>query len=256
MIRREDESNCCGVVTSIDDPFGQSTQFNYSAGRLTEVRDSAGRSTSFSYDGDGNLSQIQLPDPDAGITLGYDGEHKLTSWTNPEGDVTSFEYDCCQRISKVTTPEEESTQFHYPDDSSRVMIDALENTTNFSLDASGNITQVDQPQSISTTFGFDDHQRITAFTDGLGNTTRFEYDTMTDNSRRLASIQQPTGTFAFGYDPGQGRLTSVTDQNTNTTALEWDGAGNRTLVTDAASQPWTYGYNERRAARFPARSAG
>ena len=88
------------ALSQIVDPFGRQSSFVYANHMLSTVTDFAGRTTSYFYDGNGNLSSVELPavqdeygtpSSHPTVILGYDGA-LLTSYTNERGETQSFDY--------------------------------------------------------------------------------------------------------------------------------------------------------------------
>ena len=83
-------------LTSITDPFGRATNFNYANGKVNSIAHFSGRTTTFSYAGN-NLDHYTLTDPDGAGTLlapvivfGY-GSSNITSRINEIGRASCRE---------------------------------------------------------------------------------------------------------------------------------------------------------------------
>jgi RHS repeat-associated protein len=261
----------CGPITQISNPFGKNTTFSYdSSGNIASITDSGNRTTSFTVDSNGDLTQIQHPD--GTITkLKYDN-HQLTQWTNPQGDTTMFEYDCCIRVSSITCPASsaEITTLAYPNDSTRIITDALDSVTTLTLDTNGNVTKVQDPESRTFQYAWNSNQRLTSTTDPANGVTTLTYQSMADHSSRLTGIQRPIGAWSLGYNNmvGMIQVTSITDPNNNIATLTWDSVnayqrdslddndsihtvtydydpatGQLNMLADANGHIWTWAYD-------------
>ncbi len=182
-----------------------------------------GAGDSFSIDGWGNLVAVTSPD-ECVTTLVYDNQHLLQQWQNPQGDITLYGYDCCRRLTSVLTPQNELTQFQYPNSQTRLIIDPRSNCTTLTLDTYGNVGSVMTPEGILTTYVWDNKQQLLSITDGRNYTTNFTYTGLIGNNvQRLATIQKPEGgVLSFEYD-STARPTQIVDENGNCTTLPWDG---------------------------------
>ena len=161
-------------MTSIADPSGQRTQFQYGeqAGWQNMVRaisyaDSF--TTTLSYDAAGDVTAIN----DAlgrTTTLLYDNAGRLAHMTDPQGMVTTLVYDAADRLIQTTQTA-----------------DGDERITVYQYDAVGNLTSVTDPLSRTTTFRYDAAGRRLTQTLADGQTLSFSYDT----HRNLTALTPP-----------------------------------------------------------------
>jgi RHS repeat-associated protein len=249
-------------IAGIDDPYGGRTTFTYdSRGRLQEIEDPGGRSTAFEVDTSGLLTKVTLPGSTI-VTLVYDDCGAIKSWVNPTNQTTTFVYNSCGRIKSIQVPGGGISEYKYPDDTTRVLVDPLGKTVTMTLDTNGHIHVVNEPEAITTTYTWDAHHRLLSATDGRNNKTTFTYESGANLARRLRSVQRPQGTMSFDYDSTTDRLTKITDEQSNVTTLTWTGGvrtgyqdprntyafgytanGELESVTDAANErsaAWTY----------------
>jgi RHS repeat-associated protein len=126
------------------------------------------------------------------------------------------------------------------------VIDELGNTTEYTYDSLGSLTQTTYPDpdgmapagplsSPTESFAYNALNQMTEFTDALGQTTSYAYDSRS----RLSSVTAPdpdgsgpltAPVTTYGYD-AVSRLTSVTDALGNVTSYAYDAASRRTSVT-------------------------
>jgi YD repeat-containing protein len=99
-----------GKLTTITDPFESEFTFDYDGDQVVQITDPAGRSTALGYDGS-LLVTITDPDPDGEgslsspmISLAYDLAGKLTDWTDPNSNTTTFSYNIAGRVETITRP--------------------------------------------------------------------------------------------------------------------------------------------------------
>ena len=101
------------LLSSVTDPFSSVTNFTYTGDQLTSVSDFAIRSGTLTYDASGRLTKVTQPDADGAGTLEapvwdftYDAtSDQLTKVTNPLDDDTTFTYGSHDRLIKVTHPD-------------------------------------------------------------------------------------------------------------------------------------------------------
>ena len=216
--------NASGNPTSIIDPVGRQTIFNYAANQidLTAVSqktasgnaaigqftynsqhlpltytDAAGQTTSYAYNAAGQL--IQMTDPlGEATTYDYDSLGYLVSIVNANGAVqASFTYDAFGRVATYTDSEGWTVAYAY--------------------DAMDRLTSETYPDGTSRTYTWDKLDLV-AVTDRQGRTTSYAYDAV----RNLVAVTDPLGnTTRLGYYEYQ-KLKSLTDPNGNTTSWSID----------------------------------
>jgi RHS repeat-associated protein len=242
-------------VTKLSDPFLAETTFTYTSSLtnsvMASVTDAVGRVTSFTVD-DGTaqvggrtlprrlLRKITLPSLPA-CELDYGDTGLLLGWKNPVGSTTRFAYDRCRRVVRVTLPGGGVTKINYVDDTVRTITDPSGYVTTVTLDGNYQVNIVQQQEGVTNTYTWDANHRLTGFTDGRSNTTSFSYTTISDGSRRLASIRRPTGTFTYDHDTATGLLRSVTNELGGIATLTWT-SGQRTALQDV-SNTYTFSNN-------------
>ncbi|MBO9706652.1 MAG: hypothetical protein J7521_00435 [Caulobacter sp.] len=186
--------------------------------------------------------------------------HGLTSYTDPNGLVTTYQYDSSQRLQSMRKPSAPSTNvfFNTYDIQNRVTSqkDALNRTTTYVY--GGGMTEVTDRNGKKTTYENSSLGRPLAITDPLGHRTEFQYspvdphivtfqknpegDTITRTVDSRANVistvlkAKPgtalpdittTATFVDCTDVNYkicNKPVSRTDANLNTTTFEWDAA--------------------------------
>lgn len=217
-----------GNVTSVTDPSGTVSTFTYNAmnqmleeqrngvtvrantydpdGNLLTATNAAGAQTVYTYSSEGQL--LSEKDPGGAITrFSYDLSGNLKSVTDPAGRLTTYTYDAAQRLTKVSynSAATHAVTFSYNQNGDRIGM----------TDATGN-----------TTFEYDPVDRLTAETNGAGQSIGFGYNGVGE----VTSIAYPNGkSIARTYTPA-GRISSVTDWLGNTSKFAYDAAGNETAT--------------------------
>jgi YD repeat-containing protein len=254
-----------------NDPSG-----NYRTGDLASVANALGQVTQFSqYDGNGHL--LLSVDPNGLQTIRtYDSRSRLTSQkvgTAVAGyEVTQYEYDEANNLTKVTLPDSSFVVYGY-DDAHRMtqMQDGLGNTLVYTLDAMGNRTAetandvhgalarkhtrvVDALNRIAQDIGgtnpatqvtantYDANNNLLTTTDPLTHQTTQIYDAR----NRLVQVQDPLNGSAaptvYGYN-GLDQLVSVTDPKSHTTTYALNGYGEVLTLMSPDTGVTTYTYD-------------
>lgn len=260
-----------GNLAARTDAKGQVTSLAYDdADRLTQQVFADGFRITRTYDANGNLLTIVDEKPvtgpvDSSYTYAYDvfdrvtaftdvqlgtsmlyahdAEGRSTSFTGPEGDVTSYAYDLAGRLASLAT---------------------FGGTTTYTHDAAGRRTFEQRPNGVSSTFTYDANGLLAALSINgpppapaprrlgalsVGPVIKSYAYTRDRNGRPVSVAREDGGSVAFTCD-GLGRLveeqhssgnphrTYVYDANGNRTALNRLDAGtSATVEYDAADRP-------------------
>jgi RHS repeat-associated protein len=216
-------------------------------GRITKILtpqiDSSGATNEYdyTYDGDGNLSHVQLP-PNSGpeaLNYTYDGaDHRLLTAVDANGH-----------------PARTSTY----DDSGRLVTDtdALGNITKYAYDVPGHTTTTTYPDTGVLSQTFDNRGLLLSQTDQLGRTSSHVYDanrnevkwinalgeattyTYDANGNQTSSVNAIGDTTTTSYN-GFSEPLSTTNPIGNSTTISYDAAGLPTSVSDSVGPLRTY----------------
>jgi RHS repeat-associated protein len=174
----------------------------------TFVAESGGLSTLSSVTGG-----YQLVTQDQ-VTYRFDGNGKLTSMTDRNGNAVSLAYDGSGRLATIT--------------------DSAGRTITFTSNADGTLARIDVPDGRSVVYGYT-AGRLTSVTDPASHVTTYHYDA----NGRLDQITDPNGhtqsQTTYGSD---GRVTQQTDALGHTTTFSWDSATQTETATDARGNTW------------------
>jgi RHS repeat-associated protein len=308
-----------GVLTSIVAPSGQTV--TVAGGPPDHVTASNGKQINFTYEYASGypyrIKTITLPD-NRTVSYGYDSTDNLTSVTDLRGGVTHYTYDSNHLLLTITDPRGNVVVTNTYGDYGRLasQADALGNTTYYTwtpggcddsdvctddtslaTDPRGNtwtdtynsdglLTSQTDPigaqEDYSATYTYDPStQQPLSYTDPLGNTVQYSYDsqqnltqttlpgsittsgTYDTNHHLLSSTSGRGYTTSYTYDtngnptlvtqPGgatvgmtyntAGQLTGVTDQAATTTSYGYDSGGKLTSLTNPLGDETTYGYD-------------
>jgi YD repeat-containing protein len=259
-------------LTLAQSPNGAQTQYFYAGDHLDHVIDPAGNQWQFSYcPSCGALSGVLGP---LGWSLGvsYDMEHQVQSFTDANGNATTYNYGQAGELDSVAMPDGtgSSAQYTVAGQVSQVT-NGRGDLINYSYDALERLTEIDFPTSgnPSIYYAYNDDDTLKSFTDGVGTTAftytpegrvasvvydysasglspaqEIDYTYNLDGSRESMAWKNGTQTltWTYNYDPG-GRLTSLTNPFNETTSWTYDGEDKVTSQTDQNNTSVAYGYD-------------
>lgn len=231
--------------TTVTDPQGhkQTTRFNgigYDLGRT----DGQGQSSATTRDATTNLAQATTDSLGRKTTYEYDASGNVTKITDPNNQVTRFEYEpTFNRVTKITDALNQVTEFTYDPANGNLLTtkDPLNHVTTIAYNSFGQPTSVQGPipSEPPTTFAYDADGNLITTTDPLGNTTQRAYDAVS----RLTTLTDPRGlTTQFDYD-ALNRVQIIADAAQGLTRFFYDANGNLTQVMDAKGQATNYTYD-------------
>ncbi|MGB8196627.1 MAG: DUF6531 domain-containing protein, partial [Acidimicrobiales bacterium] len=189
-----------GTITSVTDPMGRRTTYDYSSGNLITVTDPLDRVTSYSYDSSNETSDLKHdlltvtdPDaqsggPDAGdvLTNTYNDSGQVTSQADPMGRVTSFDFtnmDGATLDGSVieTDPDGNETEFLFDEGL------LVRKTTGYDTDDPRATTYVIDPAVLlddsvvdayddATSYSYDADGNVLTRSNARGNTWSYSYN--------------------------------------------------------------------------------
>ena len=218
-----------GQMASISDDLGQSIVYSYDTegNRIgEEIRDAQGNPTyrlDFDYDEFNRLAAVLYPDgtvqtcayDEGGLLLAIsDGAGRTTQYEHdplgrrvrmrqPGALETAFAYDSHDNLVSVTDAEGHETTYAY-DDLGRIFRQVSPDTgiTIYASDAAGNITAKTDANGVTTGYGYDAAGRLiqVAFADSSQDIA-YQYDADANGKGRLTGMTDPSGTYAYRFDP-------------------------------------------------------
>ncbi len=204
----------------------------------------SGQGIVFTRDSSGRITQITDPLGHA-LNYGYSTANDLATFTDADGNQTTFTYDTNHNLLKANGPAGQPLQVQQYDSAGRLI--AI-------TDANGNIAQITnnvpgQQQTVIDPTG----RLTTVYTlDDIGDVVRqdqvFDGKTLTttatyDAAGRPLSRTDPLGhTWAATYD-GNGNLLSVNDPLNHAVGVTYDAFGSPLTFTDPVGKVSTYAYD-------------
>jgi len=236
-----------GNLTSTKDPLGNVTNYGYdAAGKLNSITDPLNRNTAVTTDFEGRMT-AQQPPVGAKKQYEYDGNGNLTKVTIGDS-ITTYTYDNLNRLSVETDPEGNITRYEYniigctscgsANSTPKKITDPLGHVMQNSFDKTGRVTSVTDPLNNTLNIAYDKGGRVISRTDANGNTKSYVYDLL---GRVKSQTDANGGATSFAYDK-RGNLLSLVDPNGNTTSFEYDLAGRKTKETRPEGQVTIYSY--------------
>lgn len=244
--------------------------FLYTGGPLTSTtfydeNNTQVRQVSRTYGSEGEL--LTVTGSTEPVTNTYDPLYRLKTLKDGNNNTTTYAYNNIGKLSSITMPGSEVTQFTSYDNEGNLLqrIDGNSVTTNYVYnDAENLLTDIQYPAttSLNVQFTYDSYGRKSGMTDGAGSHTysygnldellsvtttytglagkTISYTYYPDGSRE--SLSTPAGTFDYSYDAA-GRIASITNPFSETTS--WTYHNNDSLQTQilANGATTTYTYN-------------
>ena len=213
------------VARVLDDGMTQLSQYAYnSAGKVTSIIDPVGRQTTFQYAPNNiDLVSIQQKSSSGFSTIAqftYNTQHLPLTYTDAAGQVTTYSYNTAGQLTQKT--------------------DALGSTTKYQYNSLGYLTQIiNANNQTAATFTYDAFGRVATRTDSEGYIIAYAYDSFD----RLTTETFPDGT-ARQYAYNKLDLASVTDRQGRVATYAYDAARNLIDITDPLSRHTKLAYYE------------
>jgi YD repeat-containing protein len=253
--------------TGITDALGNKTTVTYDSGGNATIQalptpgGQTARTTTLAYDAMNRLTTITAPLSRVTVA-GYDSGGNLIRVTDPLGRVTTLEYDTLGRQTVVIDPLTNRTTATYDAEGQVLTVaDQLNRVTTISYTSRGWRSTVTDPLGQISTFTYtatgkagsysnpawptgygytyDDADRLTVVTDGLGHKTTTVYDEV---GNTIARVDGNSNRTTFTYD-ARNRLETIKDALSHVVTLIYDEAGNRTAVVDPLENRTTTAYD-------------
>jgi len=269
-------------LSQITYPDGTAEKFVYNdKGSLTEFTDREDNVSKTAYNDSG--LPLTIINPSGGVityTYNADGTH-ATLKDSVSNAVTSYAYDTCKRLNRITYPDGSFTQIAYnPNDQITQVTDENGNKYVYEYDKNGNLIKITDPAGKSVQYSYDNMDRLIRITDRLGKSATIAYDKMGrpesvtdagglkteyaynpngwlnkaiqagktwqfeyDAEGILKSSSEPSGSMTAYQSDKLGNIKEIADALNSRTTLERDKLSRVTRVTDALNRPTVYDYD-------------
>jgi YD repeat-containing protein len=185
-----------------------------------------------------------------GVTCGFDGQGRLTSVADRNGNTQSYHRDAAGDVVEIVDSVGQSTVVSYTTHGGARLVAAITDRagrlSQYSYDADGRLTHHVNPAGHTTEYCYDACDDLTELVDAGGNSWTFGYDAQgrvvlvtgpLDDVTQFtyqdgATIVTDAGghNTIYSYD-AEGRLREQTDPNGHTTRFTWDQSHNLTNIT-------------------------
>lgn len=226
------------LVSSVKN--GETTKFNYSAGKLHEVTDPEGNKTTFQYNHAGLISQKTN---EAGNTekFVYDDNNRLISVSDPSGNTKGYKYDSRGNLIEETDFKGNKTRYEYNGNGKLAkVVNAAGEETSFGYDKEDRITTIRDARRNETILAYGSNGELLSVTSPLGNTTKVDYDA----EGNVINRYNPLGDkfVAFAYDKNYNLIgeTNALDQTVN---YQYDALNRLVQLTDSMGRATQLDYN-------------
>ncbi|MBC2582963.1 RHS repeat protein, partial [Clostridium sp. DJ247] len=227
----EYDYNKDGNITALKDITGRKISYNYDIiGMLKEVWDGNQQAASYTYNQDSTIAGIKYGN---GINIQYNHDvdknisgilaktkegkellnHRYFYDNNGNqirkdegGNVTSYAYDCLNRLEKVVYPNQTIESFGYDKVGNRVKRTLDSRVTSYSYDKRNRLTSLIAGED-STAYKYDAQGNLIAEINKQG-TTNYAYDCF----NRTTNVQKHDGSYIKNFYDSEG-LRSEIDEN-------------------------------------------
>jgi RHS repeat-associated protein len=229
-----------GKFLSVTDRRGKGVTIGYdAAGQPSTLTDAGGRVVTLTVSS-GRLVTVKLPDGRQ-IFYSYSGSLLHTA-RDPDGDVTTYDYDSAGRLLKITDAlgHVQLTNTYGTDGRVTAQTDALGHVTSFSWDSGKQESTVRDPDGVVVFDGY--HDNVLQYTQ-IGNRTTIKRADANGSTQVLAD---PTGNQYESAHDANGNTTSTTSIGGSakpTESADYDKNSNPKTVTDARGNTTSYTFN-------------
>lgn len=208
---------------------------------VVETVESGNQISVYTFDASGYLKKKSGNCCGYNVTMTYDNNGNMVSYTNANGQKNQYTYDAKGRMLSAIDPMGKTSFYTYEPQYGKLTSYRNRNgaVIQYSYDNKGNLIQVAYPLNIINTYTYNALGDLLTITDGKGNTTTLTYDTYGN----LTGAQRPLGyNVTLGYDL-KSRLISYTDPNNNSTEITYDPLDRVLSVEDATNNSFVFTYD-------------
>ena len=217
-----------GHCTAVTDESGFKQHFTYNdRGQLLSSTDSSGAQTQYSYDAAGNLRSVTNPLGDTQY-FEWDASGRLSTVVDAMGARWSLSYAEAaqnatptseQHLTALTDPEGNITTFEYSAGHLSAVIDPMGNRTSVERDTWGNVISMTDAAGAQTHYEYDELSQLVAIIGPCGARTEYEYSLTGDLSRIVDATgvalsithSRANGEYSMRVEGAPGNYAAVTD---------------------------------------------
>ena len=217
-----------GHCTAVADESGFKQHFTYNdRGQLLSSTDSSGAQTQYSYDAAGNLRSVTNPLGDTQY-FEWDASGRLSTVVDAMGARWSLSYAEAaqnatptseQHLTALTDPEGNITTFEYSAGHLSAVIDPMGNRTSVERDTWGNVISMTDAAGAQTHYEYDELSQLVAIIGPCGARTEYEYSLTGDLSRIVDATgvalsithSRANGEYSMRVEGAPGNYAAVTD---------------------------------------------
>jgi RHS repeat-associated protein len=177
------------------------------------------------------------------LTYGYDALGRLAEISDSTDIPFVFEYDRADRITAWVDRLGHRYEYTYDDAGRVVRGDGPEGylSATFAYDAEARVTAVTNGNGETTAYHYDEHRHITRIVGALGHETRFEHDRF---GREISRTDALGNTVRYEYD-ARGDLVRVSQPDGTEVLARYNALHQPVEVVDRAGAVWTYEFDDR-----------
>ena len=174
------------------------------------------------------------------VTLGYDGQQRMTSLTDPIGRQIAYSYGSGNHVSQVTDWASRTHLFGYaPEGDLQTWKSPAGGVTTFAHDSDHRLTQITDPDGFRTSYTYDDDNRVLSRSID-GNLSRYAYA----GSSQTAYTDPLGGAWLTTLD-AYGNVIQTIDPAGAVRAASYSSVGLPLATVDAIGRRTTHSYNSK-----------
>lgn len=237
--------NSSGYLTNIVDQYSNSLSLTYTSSNWVQtVKDWKNRTLTFTYNG----SPVRLASISDGTrtvhygySTAYSSQGDLTSFTNTQGNVTTYQYNTNHDIVATLDAQNRMVVSNVYNAQDQITSQYVEGNVNkmWLIDWTGFTTTEFDPAGDKQIYSYDDQGRLISTEDALGNLTQTFYD---GQNHIIETISPLDETNLSVYD-GNNNLVETVDPLNFTNQFIYDGNNNLAETIDPRGNVGTFGYN-------------
>lgn len=222
------------AMSDSDGTLAKYIERTYDAVNRVTAINRAGAITRLIWDRVDNLVTETSP-RDHNTVQNYDVLNRQVRTTYTNGSVVTYGYDSNSFLTQVVSPNNAVTQYLNDDLGNRLReTSADRGTLDYTFDNAGNIRSVTDVRGVTVAYTYDAINRVTRVDyPGTAEDITYGYDTCSYGLGRLCTVQDASGSTAFGYD-AFGNVLQVQRTElgtTHTTEYTYDAANRIASIT-------------------------